>query len=131
MTADSPHGGGQLTARSIRADARRSLPTIAVIFLPAGLLIAAPWTLFVLSLGEALDRGWPGPWNSDADVFFGEESVSGMTISVLFAGGILIVAGVVAGILARRRGERPVLVALIGTLGVLLIAGLCGLLALI
>jgi hypothetical protein len=116
MAAESLTTEQERGIRSFRSDVRRSLPTLAVVYLPAALLITAPWTIFVMCLGDALDGGWPGPWNGVIHVAAREDAVSGMTSSVYLAVGILLAAGLVGGYIAMRRALNPVLVIVLGTL---------------
>jgi hypothetical protein len=129
MTAGSPATEQERGIRSFRSDVRRSMTTLALVYLPAALLLTAPWTIFVMCLGDALDGGWPGPWNGDIHVAAGEDAVSGMVSSLYYAVGILLAAGVVGGLLAMRRGLSPVLVIVLGTLALVIGAVMAGVLA--
>jgi hypothetical protein len=104
----------------------RSLPAIATIYLPTALLLLAPWSVFVVSYAEAVGAGWPGSFDPRY-IVIGEESLSGMRISVMFTAGIILAAGIVGWVLARRRKLSPALVVGAGTLGVLAVGFLAAL----
>jgi hypothetical protein len=104
----------------------RGLPAIATIYLPTALLLLAPWSVFVVSYAEAVGAGWPGSFDPRY-IAIGEESLSGMRISVMFTAGIILAAGIVGWVLARRRKLSPALVVGAGTLGVLAVGFLAAL----
>jgi hypothetical protein len=119
-------GDSERPRATFAGELSRSLPAIATIYLPTALLLLAPWSVFVVSYADAVGAGWPGSFDPRY-IAIGEESLSGMRISVMFTAGIILAAGIVGWVLARRRKLSPALVVGAGTLGVLAVGFLAAL----